>query len=107
MNDKKKNENRPSFRQPSFMRSGTQHEREKLYYDNADMMRLFNVTSRTLQRWRDEGIIPFRKLGGRIYYHAQQVDDLMMVITVMKNNSMCIINKDRRNMIFLRSSCTR
>ena len=78
MNDKKKNENRPSFRQPSFMRSGTQHEREKLYYDNADMMRLFNVTSRTLQRWRDEGIIPFRKLGGRIYYHAQHVDDLMM-----------------------------
>lgn len=78
MNDKKKNENRPSFRQPSFMRSGTQHELEKLYYDNADMMRLFSVTARTLQRWRDDGIVPFKKLGGRIYYHAQQVDDLMM-----------------------------
>lgn len=41
------------------------------------MMQLFNVTSRTLQRWRAEGIVPYKKLGGKIYYLAHKVDDLM------------------------------
>ena len=38
----------------------------KKYYDNADMMELFKVSLRTLQRWRDDGIIPFKKVGGKI-----------------------------------------
>lgn len=77
MNERNKKENRPSFRRrPEQTPTGRQAV-EKKYYDNADMMQLFNVTSRTLQRWRDEKVVPFKKLGGKIYYLAQKVDDLM------------------------------
>lgn len=77
MNERNKKENRPSYRQPSFKKSKVRQAVEKKFYDNADMMQLFNVCSRTLQRWRDEGIVPYKKVGGKIYYLAQKVDDLM------------------------------
>ena len=77
MNDRNKKENRPSFRKkPEQMPSGRRAV-ERKYYDNADMMQLFNVSSRTLQRWRDEGVVPFKKLGGKIFFLAQKVDQLM------------------------------
>ena len=55
-----------------------QKEPKDIFLDNQEFLQLMNISKRTAQTWRDEGIIPFRKLGGRIYYHAQQVDDLMM-----------------------------
>ena len=48
-----------------------------LYYDNPDMMELFKVSDRTLQRWRDEGVLPFKKIRGKIYYLKQKIDELM------------------------------
>lgn len=77
MNERKKNDQRPAYRKPSFTKPNQRQEVEKKFYDNADMMQLFNVCSRTLQRWRDEGIIPFKRVGGRIYYLASKVDRMM------------------------------
>lgn len=77
MNERNRKENRPSFRKKPEQKSTGRQAVEKKFYVNADMMQLFNVTSRTLQRWRAEGIIPYKKLGGKIYYLANKVDDLM------------------------------
>ncbi len=77
MSERKKNDQRPAYRKPSFTKRLPRQEVEKKFYDNADMMQLFNVCSRTLQRWRDEGIIPFKRVGGRIYYLASKVDQMM------------------------------
>ena len=41
------------------------------------MMQLFKVSSRTLQRWRDERIVPYKKVGGKIFYLADKVEELM------------------------------
>ena len=77
MNNRNKKENRPSFRKKPEQATTVRKAVEKKYYDNADMMQLFNVSSRTLQRWRDEGVVPFKKLGGKIFYLAKKVDQLM------------------------------
>lgn len=77
MDDRNKKENRPAYRKSAAKRYSERHSVEKKYYDNADMMQLFNVCERTLQRWRDEGIVPFTKLGGKIYYLTQRIDQLM------------------------------
>ena len=77
MDERNRKENRPSYRKNPFQEYSRRQELEEKYYDNADMIRLFKVTSRTLQRWRDEKRVPFTKLGGKIYYLAHKVDALM------------------------------
>ena len=47
------------------------------WLDNQDLMLLLNVSSRTLQRWRDEKIIPFCKIRGKIWYKAEDVEALL------------------------------
>ena len=75
MNERKKNENRPGYRKPQW--NAKKQPLERTYYDNADMIKLFKISKRTLQRWRDEGTIPFKKVRGKIFYVAAEVDDFM------------------------------
>lgn len=71
-----KNEGR-KYRNPNWLKANERYTLQKKYYDNADMQQLFNVSSRTLQRWRDDGIISGKKVGGKIYYLAEKVDEMM------------------------------
>lgn len=75
MSERRNREDRPGYRKVQWGMRKTPLERK--YYDNADMMELFNVSIRTLQRWRDEGVIPFKKIRGKIFYIADEVDDFM------------------------------
>lgn len=77
MNERNKKENRPSFRKKPQAMTNERPALESTFYDNVDMMRLFKVSARTLQRWRDEKIVPFKKLGGKIYYIPQKVEEMM------------------------------
>lgn len=43
------------------------------YIDNHDLMILLQITPRTLQRWRKNGLIPYRKLGSRFFYKADLI----------------------------------
>jgi hypothetical protein len=50
---------------------------ETRYLDNLDMMKLLQVTVRTLQRWRKSGLLPSNNIGGKHYYKANRLlDDL-------------------------------
>lgn len=77
MNERNRKENRPSFRKKPSQEPGVRRALESKFYDNADMMQLFKVSSRTLQRWRDERIVPYKKVGGKIFYLADKVEELM------------------------------
>ncbi|MCB4235158.1 helix-turn-helix domain-containing protein [Kaistella anthropi] len=77
MNRRKKNEQRPSYRLPDFEDKTKRQAVEKLYYDTADMATLFNVSARTLQRWRNEGVFPFKRIRGKIYYLKSKIDEYM------------------------------
>ena len=45
--------------------------------DNQDVSLLLNVSHRTLQRYRSDGLLPFFKLGQKIYYKTSDVRDFV------------------------------
>ena len=48
------------------------------WLDNQDISNLLHVSKRTLQNYRDNGIIPFSQIGGKIYYKASDVEKLLL-----------------------------
>ncbi|NWJ51194.1 MAG: helix-turn-helix domain-containing protein [Bacteroidetes bacterium] len=40
------------------------------YIDNVDMLRLFQISGRTAQRWRSSGRLPYTRFGKKLYYKA-------------------------------------
>ena len=51
-------------------------EGEKLL-DNQDLCLMLNVSSRTLQRYRSDGVLPFFKRGQKIHYKASAVREFV------------------------------
>lgn len=58
------------------------HENEKqsltkLLLDNDELSLLLKVTKRTLQNYRDQGMISFSQVGSKIYYRSADVEDFL------------------------------
>lgn len=49
----------------------------KDWIDNQDVMLQLHISLRTLQEFRAKGIIPFTKLGQKIYYKRQDIIDIL------------------------------
>ena len=45
--------------------------------DNQDVSLLLSVSHRTLQRYRTEGLLPFFKIGQKIYYNTSDVREFV------------------------------
>ena len=45
----------------------------ELWLDNKEVAKLLRVTPRTLQNYRDQGILPFSQVGSKIYYRASDI----------------------------------
>ena len=43
-------------------------------YDKQDILLLFHISNRTLVTWRKKRLIPFFKIGGKIYYTKNLVE---------------------------------
>ena len=65
---------------------------EACLVDTYDLVRLLQVTYRTIQRWRISGRLPFIRLGRRYYYRADQLIDLFKVAP---NQNLEIENSDQ------------
>ncbi len=50
---------------------------ESEHYDNQDVCQLLNISKRTLQRYRSEGILPYWKKGHKIYYNKESVSQFI------------------------------
>ncbi|MDR0604245.1 MAG: helix-turn-helix domain-containing protein [Bacteroidales bacterium] len=42
-------------------------------YDNQDLCFMFNISKRTLQRFRSSGLLPYRKISQKLYYLESEV----------------------------------
>ncbi len=42
---------------------------EKIYLSGEDVCRLLHISKRTLQQYRDDNILPFIQIGGKIIYN--------------------------------------
>src|SRR5215831_7733041 len=47
------------------------------FLDNQEFIQLMNISKRTAQNWRDEGVIPFSQIGSKIYYKMSDVKNLL------------------------------
>ena len=45
--------------------------------DNADIMSLFKITSKTAHTWREEGVLPYLQIKSKIFY---KLSDMYRVI---------------------------
>jgi len=46
---------------------------ETRYFDNWDLLQLLQVSTRTVQRWRKNGQLPYTKIGKKYYYNAETI----------------------------------
>ena len=56
------------------------NNRKKLsetWLDNQEVMEVLKISPRTLQAMRDSYTLPFSKVGGKIYYKASDVENLL------------------------------
>ncbi len=54
-----------------------QKDPKDLFLDNQEFLQLMNISKRTAQHWRDEGIISFSQVGYKIYYRMSDVQKLL------------------------------
>ncbi len=47
------------------------------WIDNQDVMSRLHISIRTLQKLRSNGILPYTKINGKIYYLRQDVEELL------------------------------
>ena len=48
-----------------------------LLLDNADFVQLFKISSKTAQNWRDEGLIEYSQVKGKIYYRLKDIREFI------------------------------
>ncbi len=57
-----------------------QSREEKLrlnWVDGSQVMRIFNISKRTLQQWRSSGLLPYSRIQGKLYYRVSDLEDLL------------------------------
>ena len=50
---------------------------EKDFVGNEEFMKLMGISKRTAQTWRDDGIISFSQVGGKIYYSQADIQKIL------------------------------
>jgi hypothetical protein len=56
---------------------------EKLL-DRQDILQMFPISVRTLQYWRTKGVLPYSKIGGKIFYKLSDVWEMVRKNKVVK-----------------------
>lgn len=50
---------------------------DKEWYCNAEVCQLLKISLRTLQTYRDKGLIPYSQIGHKCYYKIKDIQDFM------------------------------
>lgn len=50
---------------------------KKNFLDNKEFIELMNISKRTAQTWRDQGVIAFSQIGSKIYYQFGDIKKLL------------------------------
>jgi len=47
------------------------------FIDNVEFIKIMRISKRTAQAWRDEGLISFSQIGGKIYYRMSDIQNML------------------------------
>lgn len=56
------------------------------WLDNEDVCRMFDLSKRTLQTYRDNGTLPYARIGNKMYYRPTDVE---LAIGKLNNRKLC------------------
>ncbi len=56
----------------------------KEWLDNEDVCRTFGLSLRTLQTYRDNGTLPFSRIGNKMYYKAEDLKRIIPLVASRK-----------------------
>ena len=59
---------------------------KEIFVDNQEFLQIMNISKRTAQTWRDEGIITFSQVGHKIYYSMKAINELLEKHTITAFN---------------------
>jgi hypothetical protein len=45
--------------------------------DTPEICRMYNLSKRTIAHYRDSGLLPYSKLGGKVYYHLGDIENYL------------------------------
>ncbi len=51
---------------------------EKEFVSNEEFLKMMSISKRTAQSWRDEGIISFSQIKGKIFYRMEDIQEILM-----------------------------
>lgn len=57
------------------------------WLDNQDVCQLLCISKRTLQTYRDNGTLPYTRIGDKMYYKAKEVEQVMILISAQKKKN--------------------
>jgi len=57
------------------------------WLDHQDVCRRLRISKRTLDHYRETGLLPFSKLGGNFYYRRRDIDEYLEKHIVLRRNS--------------------
>ena len=57
--------------------SNKQKDPKDVFLDNQEFLQLMNISKRTAQSWRDDGVISFSQINSKIYYQMNDVQALL------------------------------
>ena len=50
---------------------------EQNYFDNQDLCQLLNISKATLQRYRSMGLLKYQKIGKKIFYTQEHIQEFI------------------------------
>jgi hypothetical protein len=59
------------------LKNRTPHLNGEKFLTNKDVCRMLNVSARTLQQWKTDGLIPCIQLKGKILYRESDIDKVL------------------------------
>ena len=52
---------------------------KETWFDNQEVCQLLHISTRTLQHYRDDDLLPYSQIGAKIYYKASDIDNFLLM----------------------------
>ncbi len=49
----------------------------QVFFDNQDFIQIMNISKRTAQEWRNDHLIGYSQIGGKVYYRLSDIIELL------------------------------
>ena len=77
-------------------KQGSNSQDENSYLSSSDVQRELRLSKATLARWRNEGLIGFSKVLGKLLYRREDIENLVQSHVVTKGDARHDATRDER-----------